>query len=154
MLFSEGFLGTSAPFYLDFATVYFALLPFLLAFSIYLATKKEYKKHFISQAIILGVTLVVVVIFEIGVRIDGGFLEYSKNSNISYDFLLTFLIIHILIAIFAVGGWLYLFISTYKAYKNNSLDTKKHKKIGKAIFIALTISSIMGIFIYLFLFSF
>ncbi len=154
MLFSEGFLGTSAPFYLDFATVYFALLPFLLAFSIYLATKKEYKKHFISQAIILGVTLVVVVIFEIGVRINGGFLEYSKNSNISYDFLLTFLIIHILIAIFAVGGWLYLFISTYKAYKNNSLDTKKHKKIGKAIFIALTISSIMGIFIYLFLFSF
>ena len=154
MLFSEGFLGTSAPFYLDFATVYFAILPFLLAFSIYLATKKEYKKHFISQAIILGVTLVVVVIFEIGVRIDGGFLEYSKNSNISYDFLLTFLIIHILIAIFAVGGWLYLFISTYKAYKNNSLDTKKHKKIGKAIFIALTISSIMGIFIYLFLFYF
>ena len=154
MLFSEGFLGTSAPFYLDFATVYFAILPFLLAFSIYLATKKEYKKHFISQAIILGVTLVVVVIFEIGVRINGGFLEYSKNSNISYDFLLTFLIIHILIAIFAVGGWLYLFISTYKAYKNNSLDTKKHKKIGKAIFIALTISSIMGIFIYLFLFSF
>lgn len=154
MLFSKGFLGTSAPFYLDFATVYFAILPFLLAFSIYLAAKKEYKKHFISQAIILGVTLVVVVIFEIGVRIDGGFLEYSKNSNISYDFLLTFLIIHILIAIFAVGGWLYLFISTYKAYKNNSLDTKKHKKIGKAIFIALTISSIMGIFIYLFLFSF
>ena len=94
------------------------------------------------------------MIFEIGVRIDGGFLEYSKNSNISYDFLLTFLIIHILIAIFAVGGWLYLFISTYKAYKNNSLDTKKHKKIGKAIFIALTISSIMGIFIYLFLFYF
>ena len=86
MLFSEGFLGTSAPFYLDFATLYFALLPFLLAFSIYLAAKKEYKKHFISQAIILGVTLVVVVIFEIGVRINGGFLEYSKNSNISYDF--------------------------------------------------------------------
>lgn len=154
MFFSKGFLATSAPFYLDLATVYFAILPFLLAFSIYLAVKKEYQKHFISQAIILGFTLLIVVMFEIGVRIDGGFLEYSKNSNISYDFLLTFLIIHILIAIFAVGGWLYLFISTYKAYKNNSLDTKKHKKIGKAIFIALTISSIMGIFIYLFLFSF
>lgn len=154
MFFSKGFLGTSAPFYLDLATVYFAILPFLLAFSISFAIKKEYQKHFISQAIVLGLTLLIVVIFEIGVRIDGGFLEYSKNSNISYDFLLTFLIIHILIAIFAVGGWLYLFISTYKAYKNDSLDTTKHKKIGKAIFIALTISSIMGIFIYLFLFFF
>ena len=52
---------------------------------------------------------------------------------------------HILIAIAAVGGWLFLFISSYKDYKNNSFDGKKHKKIGKAIFVALTISSIMGI---------
>lgn len=154
MLFSKGFLGTSAPFYLDFATVYFAFLPFLLAFSIFLAVKKEYKKHFISQAIILASTLIVVVIFEIGVRISGGFLEYSKYSNVSYDFMLIFLVIHILIAIAAVGGWLFLFISSYKDYKNNKLDGKKHKKIGKAIFTALTISSIMGIFIYLFLFVF
>ena len=150
----QGFLGTTAPFYLDLATVYFTILPFLLAISIYLAVKKEYKKHFISQAIILGTTLVIVVIFEIGVRISGGFLEYTKYSNVSFDFMLVFLIIHILIAIAAVGGWLFLFISSYKAYKNNSFDGKKHKKIGKAIFTALTISSIMGICIYLFLFMF
>ena len=150
----EGFLGTSAPFYLDLATVYFAILPFFLAISIFFAIKKHYKKHFISQAIILGVTLVVVVIFEIGVRIDGGFLEYSKNSNISYDFLLTFLIIHILIAIAAISGWLFLFISSYKQYKTNTLNVTFHKKIGKAIFIALSISSIMGVCIYFFLFVF
>lgn len=154
MIFSTGFLGTSAPFYLDLATVYFAILPFLLAFSIYFAVKKEYKKHFISQAIILGTTLTIVVIFEIGIRISGGFLEYSKYSNISFDFMLVFLSVHILIAIAAVGGWLFLFISSYKAYKNNSFDGKKHKKIGKAIFTALTISSIMGICIYTFLFVF
>ena len=154
MIFSTGFLGTSAPFYLDLATVYFAILPFLLAFSIYFAVKKEYKKHFISQAIILGTTLTIVVIFEIGIRISGGFLEYSKYSNISFDFMLIFLTIHILIAIAAVGGWLFLFISSYKNYKNNLLDGKKHRKIGKAIFVALTISSIMGICIYTFLFVF
>ena len=154
MLFSTGFLGTTAPFYLDLATVYFAILPFLLAFSIYFAVKKEYKKHLISQAIILGTTLTIVVIFEIGIRISGGFLEYSKYSNVSFDFMLVFLTIHILIAIAAVGGWLFLFISSYKDYKNNSFDGKKHKKIGKAIFVALTISSIMGICIYLFLFVF
>jgi hypothetical protein len=48
----------------------------------------------------------------------------------------------------------FLFISSYKDYKNNSFDGKKHKKIGKAIFVALTISSIMGICIYTFLFVF
>ena len=154
MLFSKGFLGTTAPFYLDLATVYFAVLPFLLAFSIYFAIKKEFEKHFISQAIILGVTLIIVVIFEICIRVSGGFLEYSKYSNVSFDFMLVFLTIHILIAIAAVGGWLFLFISSYKDYKNNSFDGKKHKKIGKAIFAALTISSIMGICIYTFLFVF
>jgi putative membrane protein len=154
MIFSEGFLGTTAPFYLDLATIYFAILPFLLAFSIFYAVKKEYKKHFISQAVILSITLVIVVIFEIGIRISGGFVEYSKYSNISYDFMLIFLIIHILIAIAAVGGWLFLFISSYKQYKRNELNVKQHKKIGKAIFSALTISSIMGICIYLFLFVF
>lgn len=154
MVFEKGFLGTTAPFYLDLTTVYFAVLPFLLAFSIYFAIKKEYRKHFISQAIILGITLIIVVIFEICIRISGGFLEYSKYSNVSFDFMLIFLTIHILIAIAAVGGWLFLFISSYKDYKNNTFDGEKHKRIGKAIFISLTISSIMGVFIYLFLFVF
>ncbi len=154
MFSTKGFLGTTAPFYLDLATIYFAVLPFLLAFSIYFAVKKEYKKHFISQAIILATTLTIVVIFEIGVRVSGGFLEYSKYSNISFDFMLIFLIVHILIAIAAVGGWLFLFISSYKDYKKNLLDGKEHRKIGRAIFIALTISSIMGVCIYTFLFVF
>jgi putative membrane protein len=154
MYYSQGFLGTSAPFYLDLITVYFGILPFLLGFSIYFAIKKEYGKHFISQSIILSITLILTVIFEIGVRITGGFLEYSKHSNISFDFMLIFLGIHIQVAIIAVAGWLFLFISSYKDYKNNKLDATKHKKIGKAIFLALTISSIMGIFIYLFLFVF
>ena len=154
MVFEKGFLGTTAPFYLDITTVYFATLPFLLAISIYFAIKKEFEKHFFSQAIILGITLVIVVIFEICIRVSGCFLEYSKYSNISFDFMLVFLTIHILIAIAAVGGWLFLFISSYKDYKNNSFNGGKHKKIGKAIFLALTISSIMGVFIYLFLFVF
>jgi putative membrane protein len=154
MFFNKGFLGTNAPFYMDIATVYFAILPFLLAFSIFYAVKKQYKKHFISQAIILCLTLYIVVLFEIGLRISGGFMEYSKYSNISFDFMLVFLVIHIFIAIAAMGGWIFLFISSYKQYKRNELDGKKHKKIGKAIFASLTITSIMGIFMYLFLFVF
>lgn len=155
MLFQSGFLGTKAPFYIDFITVYFTFLPFLLAYSIYLASKKELKKHFISQTIILAITLIIVVIFEIGIRISGGFIEYSANSSVSYDFMLVFLIIHIIIAIASVGGWLYLFISSYKSYKKNGftkINGSNHKKIGKAIFISLSISSIMGVCMYLFLF--
>jgi putative membrane protein len=141
---------------MDLITIYFALLPFLLALSIYYAVKKDYKKHFSSQAIILGVTLFVVIIFEIGIRVSGGFIEYSKDTDISYTFMLTFLIIHIIIAIASIAGWLYLFITSYIAYKKDKFKTiqsSKHKKIGKAIFLSLTISSIMGVCIYIFLFA-
>ena len=120
MLFSKGFLGTDAPLYMDIATIYFAILPFLLAFSIFYAVKKQYKKHFISQFIILSTTLYIVVLFEIGLRISGGFMEYSKYSNISFDFMLVFLIIHIFIAIAAIAGWIFLFISSYKQYKRKN----------------------------------
>ncbi len=157
MFFETGFLGTKAPFYIDFITIYFAFLPFLLAYSISLAVKKELKKHFLSQAIILAITLIIVVIFEIGIRVSGGFLEYSQHTSVSYNFMLIFLIIHIIIAIGSVSGWLYLFISSYKSYKKNHFSKivgTKHKKIGKAIFLSLTISSIMGICMYLFLFVF
>ena len=143
--------------YMDLVTIYFALLPFFLAFSIYYAIKKDYKRHFSSQFVLLIVTLLVVVIFEIGIRISGGFLEYSKNTSISYNFMLIFLIIHIIIAIASISGWLYLFITSYKAYKKDKFKTiqnTKHKKIGKAIFLSLTISSYMGVCIYLFLFVF
>lgn len=153
----EGFLGTKALLFMDVVTIYFALLPFLLAFSIKYAINKEFKKHFISQSFILATTLIIVLIFEVGVRLTGGFLEYAKTSSISYDFLVLFLIIHIIIAILAVAGWLYLFINSYKQYKNNgfeSFNQSNHKKIAKAIFISITLSSIMGICIYLFLFVF
>ncbi|QKJ22789.1 DUF420 domain-containing protein [Poseidonibacter lekithochrous] len=155
-MFSQaGFLGTEALLFLDIATVYFALLPIFLGISISYAIKKQYKKHFISQSIILAFTLILVIIFEIGVRLSGGFMEYAKSSSVSYDFLVIFLIVHIIIAIGSVGGWLYLYISAFKEYRKNGLanfSMKNHKKIGKSIFATLTLSSIMGVMIYIFLF--
>ncbi|WP_122893129.1 DUF420 domain-containing protein [Arcobacter peruensis] len=157
MLFNQGFLGTAAPFYIDFVTIYFAVFPLLMAFTIYLAVKRKYKEHFISQAFLLSITITIIIVFEIGLRISGGFLEYSKASNISYTFMLSFLIIHIIIAIIALISWVYLFITFIKLYRNKQLEQIKssnHKKLGKLIFLGLTISSLMGVCIYLFLFLF
>lgn len=153
MFFKSGFLGTKALMYMDIVTIYFALLPFLLAFSIYQAIRGNSTLHYQSQFLLLVVTIMMVLIFEIGVRMTGGFVEYAKQSPMSYDFLLIFLVIHILIALFALGGWIYLLISTYKSYQNGVLENKeKHRKIGKWIFTALTATSLIGCSIYLFLF--
>lgn len=57
-MFELGFLGTRAAFYMDLVTVYFALLPFLLAFSIRQAMVGNISLHYKSQMIIFALTLI------------------------------------------------------------------------------------------------
>ena len=145
----------NAPTYMTVFTIYIFFLPFFFFFSILLAKRKKIKLHFISQTFLLGLTLVFVLYFEIMIRIYGGFLDFAKDSFVPYGFLVSFLIFHIIIASSSLGGWIYLYISSLKAINKKStgsFNKKKHKKIGIAIFITLTISSITGLFIYFFLF--
>lgn len=154
-MFEKGFLGTSALWYMDMATLFFALLPLLLVLSIGYAIRKQYRRHFVSQIVILLMTLTMVVVFEIGVRISGGFMAFSKESSLPFTFLLSFLIVHIVIAIVAVCGWIYLVIVSYLAYQREGKHARvfqQHKKMGRWIFAALTVTSIMGCLIYVFLF--
>lgn len=153
MFFEPGFLGTRAAFFMDLVTLYFAILPLLLGMSIRQAVIGNIELHYRSQMVILGLTVVMVIVFELGVRITGGFMEYVKLSPLSYDFLLLFLAVHILIALMAVGGWIYLFIASYRTYiREGKEGMAKHRRIGKWIFAALTLTSVMGCSIYLFLF--
>jgi len=152
-MFELGFLGTKAALYMDVVTLYFGILPFLLAFSIVYAVKGNYKLHFQSQISILILTIIMVLVFEVGVRVSGGFLEFAKDSSYSFDFLVSFLIVHVIIAVAAVIGWIYLVVTSYKAYKAGDTEgMRKHKKMGRAIFGAMTVTSIMGVMIYFFLF--
>jgi putative membrane protein len=152
-MFGSGFLGTAAPFYMDFITLFFALLPLLMFLSIRFAVKKEYNKHYLSQLILFAVTLVVVVIFEVGVRVSDGFVEFMKNAHVAYGFMLTYLIVHVSIALASVVLWSALLYSAVKSYKleNNGVSSS-HKKVGKLVFLGLTLTSWMGVGIYYLLF--
>lgn len=153
MFFEPGFLGTRAAFFMDLVTLYFAVLPLLLGMSIRQAVIGNISLHYRSQMAILGLTVVMVIIFELGVRITGGFIEYVKLSPLSYDFLLVFLAVHILIALLSVGGWIYLMITSYRTYLEHGKEGMgKHRRMGKWIFAAMTLTSVMGCSIYLFLF--
>ena len=144
-----------APLYMTIFTIYSFFIPFFLLYSISQVRKKRIKRHIVSQTIFLGLTLLFVTYFEIMVRINGGFLEYMEASLFSYEFLIAYLFIHIIIASASFGGWIYLYISALRTYTKKSItkfNKKIHKKIGISIFIALTINSIMGILLYFFLF--
>jgi putative membrane protein len=151
-MFELGFLGTKAAFYMDIVTLYFAILPFLLLFSIYFAVKKEIKKHYTSQIIIYIMTIIMVLLFEIGVRFDGGYVKFLELSNVNETFMNIYLVVHIIIALLSVIAWSILLMSSYKSFKAHSLENKKHKKRAKIITLGLIITSFMGVNIYYLLF--
>ncbi len=152
-MFSQGFLGTTAPFYMDAVTLYFAILPLLLGFGVYFALKKRYQLHFQWQMLTFVLTLVMVVVFEIGVRISGGFNAFMAQSNADYNMMLGLMVIHVLVALVSVVLWSALIYGAIKRYRieKESLNVS-HKKAGYWVFAGMSLTSIMGVMIYWFLF--
>ena len=144
-MFQTGFLGTVAPLYMDIITLYFGVLPFLMGAAIYMAVKKRYKLHKKMNLTIYAITLLVVVFFEVGVRLSGGFAYFMQESNAEYAFLFTFLLFHILVAFVSVVAYSLLIYKTVTKLQN-------HRKFGILVYLGMTITSITGVMIYYFLF--
>ncbi len=154
-MFETGFLGTRAPLFMDMITIFFALMPFLVAISIYFAIKGKYLLHFRSQMATFMLSMFMVVVFEIGVRIDGGFNAYMQESTLSYNAVLIYLVIHILFALVTVVAWGITIYSSYKAFRQEGAVAsyfKEHKKRARWVFLAIIINSIMGVSMYPILF--
>ena len=154
-MFETGFLGTSAPLYMDIVTLYFAILPFLLAIAIRFAIKGQYEAHYKMQLWTFVTTLLIVVVFEVGVRISGGFLSFMEASNADYSLMVAFLIFHVFVAIVSVVVWSALIYGAVRRYRlEDQPQLPSHKKIGKWVFAGVSATSIMGLMIYYFLFVF
>jgi putative membrane protein len=146
-MFESGFLGTRAPFFMDFVTLVVALLPFLMMGVIYFAKIKKYKIHQILQYILFFVSVIVVAYFEVGVRIGGGFDSFIKDSSVAHNYALIVLVIHILIAVATLFIWI-LALGRAKKY----LREGKHKDMGKMTFSGIVLTSLSGIWVYMLLF--
>jgi len=154
-MFKIGFLGTKAPFFMDFVLIMVVLLPILAYTAILFAKEKNYKLHALTHQILFVIAFIVVGYFEYGVRKGGGYDEFIKYSTVSHTYSFIVLIIHILIAMIGFGIWLYTIIQAKKNYKNSKLEIEyiqKHKKLGIYSFISIVFTSITGIWVYLILF--
>ncbi len=150
-MFEAGFLGTNAPMYMDIITLYFTLLPLLMGSAIYMAIKKRYTLHKRMQTMIYIATLLIVALFEVGVRFSGGFDFFMKHSNADYTYMIVFLIVHVIVAIVSVVLYSVLI---YNALKDSNIGVEylSHKKLGIIVYIGMTLTSIMGALIYYYLF--
>ena len=152
-MFQIGFISSKAPLFMDLSTIYYFFLPFLLFYSIRYAIKKEYKKHIISQGIIFVLSMIILILFEIGIRINGGFIDLIAESQLPYKPMMSFLVFHIIVAFSSTCCWCYLIVSSYNSYKKNNL-IKHHVMLGRFTFVGITATCFMGIVIYYLLFIF
>ncbi len=156
-MFQAGFLGTRAPFFMDVVTLIVALLPLLVFGAILFARKKQYKLHMISQNIIFVVSLIVIVYFELGVRIGGGFDAFVSDTGVSPTYALIVLILHILIAITTLYFWTLTLLRANYSYTKKELPgrgTNSHKFVAIKAVLGIILTSLTGIWVYLLLFVF
>ena len=154
-MFQPGFLGTRAPFFMDFVTIIVTLLPLLTAFAILLAKKKMFKLHIASQIFLFIFSFIVISYFEYGVRVDGGFEAFVKESSLSESFIFYFLIFHIAVSIATMVWWIRTLITGMISYRKSTLPgshTSAHKKLGMQSAWGIFLTSLTGLWVYLFLF--
>ena len=154
-MFEAGFLGTRAPFFMDFVMIMVALLPLLTLVAIGFAKVKSYKLHALSQSVIFVISVIVVGYFEYGVRVAGGFSAFMEGSNTEHTYALYVLVFHITVAVISLIIWIKTLWSARKAIKNHTLpgaDSLAHRKAGQITFIGIFMTAFTGIWVYVLLF--
>jgi len=154
-MFKAGFLGTRAPFFMDFVMIIVALLPLLVLLAISLAKIKEYKLHALTQTIIFIVSVIVVGYFEYGVRMGGGFNAFMEGSHTSHNYAFYVLIFHIIMATLNLVIWSRTLWVARKMTKLKILPgsySHTHKKAGQLTFITIFFTAFTGMWVYLLLF--
>ena len=154
-MFTQGFLGTRAPLFMDVVTLIVAVLPLLVYGAIVLARKKFYKAHGFVQNIIFVVSVIVVGYFEYGVRVGGGFDAFIKGSGVSHTYASIVLGLHVIIAIVTLFYWsVTIFQANYQFLKKSLPGPKSnsHKILALKTFLGIVCTSFSGIWVYLLLF--
>ena len=156
-MFQPGFLGTKAPFFMDFVTIIVALLPLLVGIAISFAKSRKYTLHARIQWAIFIISVIVVSYFEYGVRLGGGYEAFVQNTQVSHDYLFVVLMIHIVISVLTLGIWA---STLFRARSDSSQGglpgnySASHKKAGFRTFIGISLTSLTGIWVYILLFMF
>ena len=156
-MFKPGFLGTSAPLFMDMVTLIVAFLPLLVYGAILLARKKMFVAHAVVQNLLFIFAIVVVGYFELGVRVGGGFDAFMKGSDVDYTYALVVLIVHIFIAMVMLFYWsLTVFTGNIHFVKGYipGIYSKNHKNLAVKTFLGIIFTSFSGVWVYLLLFVF
>ena len=154
-MYEVGFLGTRAPFFMDFVIIMVALLPLLVMVAISFAKKRDYAAHALTHKILFVIAVIVVSYFVYGVRVGGGYEGFVIVSSVSHDYAFYVLIFHIIVAVVGFVIWTRTLITAHKDNKKKTLPgiySATHKKAGRRAFLWIVLTAITGIWVYVLLF--
>jgi len=154
-MFQPGFLGTRAPFFMDFVMIMVALLPLLVMVAISFAKKKNYSAHGITQTILFVVAIVVVSYFEYGVRAGGGYEGFVEGSSVSHNYAFYVLMFHIIVSVIGFIIWTHTLVTARRDSRKHTLPGRysaTHKKAGIRAFIWIVLTALSGVWVYILLF--
>ena len=124
----------------------------MIAVAVFLALKKLFKAHAYVQMALFVFTMVVVLYFELGIRLDGGYFAYIEKTSLPRDYMSIYMAIHIFIAVVSILLWGYHIVRSFREYRLKKSVYGNHKIVGRAVFAGISITSYMGVGLYWLLF--
>jgi len=152
---AEGFLGTPASLMLDIVVISLILVVPTMLLSIYIVKKlKNYALHRIIQLTLGAVLAVVVALFEIDMRLQGGFEELAKDSAyFDTHFLWVLLGIHLSFAVSTVFLWATTIVLALKRFPNPPRPgafSPTHKVMAWFAVADMVATAVTGLMVYYF----
>lgn len=158
---ARGFLGYPSTLMLDVVVCALVLVVPVLLYSIYLVKfRRNYLWHRNLQTALGAALLVTVSLFEIDMRMHGGWQEILKNRPVPLTddqriWVGQILLVHLVFAISAVALWAVALAHGWKRIPNPpvpSPHSRLHKTLGWAATITLTLTSVTGLIFYYYAF--
>lgn len=153
----HGFLGYPSTFMLDVVVCALALVVPLLIYSLYLVkVRRRYLEHRNLQSLLGGVLLVTVALFEVDMRLHGGWREILGQrsrplSASEFELAARVLYIHLFFAISTVILWGITLTAAWRRFPSPpspGSHSRVHKVLGWLSAVDITLTSLTGLVFY------
>lgn len=158
---ARGFLGYPSTIMLDIVVCALVLVVPVLLFSIYVGKfRHQYVLHRVLQSGLGLVLFVTVCLFEVDMRLHGGWQAILKNRPVELTadqmtLVSRILMIHLVFAISAVGLWTATLWLGWRRFANPpkpGAHSRQHKVLGWLSTISLSLTSVTGLVFYYYAF--
>jgi putative membrane protein len=147
----EGFLGYETSLMLDVVVVALAVVVPVLTLSLcQVHFGRRYQVHRRLQLLLGAVLFVAVSLFEVDMRLHGGFWAMSKNHSTEMHVLLG---VHLFFAISTVVLWattIGLALRRFPSPSEPGAHSRLHRRLGWLSTLDITATSITGLLVYYF----